>query len=374
MSCLRLYAAGRLGRRAVTRQRLARPTGRAASAPLLFYRRNQNNQTPPNVIRRHREDIFHTTCTVCKDFDRRDSSTTPAASLGMTITSVTLSGASAESKGLEFAEHSPVRFARALDISPSRPLGFARGDSFRCHVERRGLGPEVETSRLDGASTIATRTGSRPSDRRDSSTAPALGMTITSVTLSGATAESKGLEFAEHAPVRFARALAISPSRPLDFARGDSLCCHVERSDSEVETSRLDGTFTFTNHTRNAHNAETNINDRSRCSIIPRLERGMPAVDGFVTYHSTFSSLDGGAFHPLRAILHTIGRHALILSAIPGGHAVFENSSTLYIGTSAEEELCARIECLASAGRSPFYHTFGEACPFRACRFNRALP
>ena len=107
-----------------------------------FYRRNQNNQTPPNVIRRHREDIFHTTCTVCKDFDRRDSSTTPAASLGMTITSVTLSGASAESKGLEFAEHSPVRFARALDISPSRPLGFARGDSFRCHVERRASAPK----------------------------------------------------------------------------------------------------------------------------------------------------------------------------------------------------------------------------------------
>ena len=126
-------------------------------------------------------------------------------------------------------------------------------------------------------------------------------MTITSVTLSGATAESKGLEFAEHAPVRFARALAISPSRPLDFARGDSLCCHVERSDSEVETSRLDGTFTFTNHTRNAHNAETNINDRSRCCIIPRLERGTPAVDGFVTYHSTFSSLDGGAFHPFES-------------------------------------------------------------------------
>ncbi len=164
------------------------------------------------------------------------------------------------------------------------------------------------------------------------------------------------------------------PSIPLRSTRGDSLCCHVERSDSEVETSRLDGTFTFTNHTRNAQNAETNINDRSRCSIIPTSKTGMPAVDGFVTYHSTFSSLDGGAFHPLRAILHTNGRHALILSAIPGGHAIFENSSTLYIGTSAEEELCARIECLASAGRSPFYHTFGEACPFRACRFNRAFP
>ncbi len=166
------------------------------------------------------------------------------------------------------------------------------------------------------------------------------------------------------------------PSIPLRSTRDDSFRCHVERSTfrCEVETSRPIGAFTFTNHIRNAQNAETNINDRSRCSIIPRLERGMPAVDGFVTYHSTFSSLDGGAFHPLRAILHTNGRHALILSAIPGGHAIFENSSTLYIGTSAEEELCARIECLASAGRSPFYHTFGEACPFRACRFNRAFP
>ncbi len=173
-----------------------------------------------------------------------------------------------------------------------------------------------------------------------------------------------------------------APSIPLRFTRGDrtihharfTIVCHVERSDSEVETSRPIGAFTFTNHTRNAQIAETNINDRSRCSIIPRLERGMPAVDGFVTYHSTFSSLDGGAFHPLRAILHTNGRHALILSAIPGGLAIFENSSTLYIGTSAEEELCARIECLASAGRSPFYHTFGEACPARACHFIRAFP
>ena len=248
-----------------------------------FFNGRNHQQINPNDMRRHREDIFYTTCTACKDFDRRDSSTTPAAALGMTITSVTLSVASAESKGLEFAEHSPLRFARIYANPPSRPLGFARGDSLCCHVERRGVS-------------------------------------------------------------------------------------------SEVETSRLGGTFTLTNHTRNAQNAETNINDRSRCSIIPTLERGTPAVDGFVTYHSTFSSLDGGAFHPLRAILHTIGRHALILSAIPGGHAVFENSRTLYIGTSAEEKLCARIECLASAGRSPFYHTFGEACPARACHFIRAFP
>ncbi len=210
----------------------------ADTASFFYFPGRTPNLLTPTVMRRHREDIFHTTCTACKDLDRRD---------------------------------------------PSIPLRSTRDDSFRCH-------PEWSTFRC------------------------------------------------------------------------------------EVETSRPIGACTFTNHTRSAQIAETNINDRSRCSIIPRLERGMPAVDGFVTYHSTFSSLDGGAFHPLRAILHTIGRHALILSAIPGGHAVFENSSTLYIGTSAEEELCARIECLASAGRSPFYHTFGEACPLRACHFIRAFP
>ncbi len=210
----------------------------ADTASFFYFPGRTPNLLTPTVMRRHREDIFHTTCTACKDLDRRD---------------------------------------------PSIPLRSTRDDSFRCH-------PEWSTFRC------------------------------------------------------------------------------------EVETSRPIGAFTFTNHTRSAQIAETNINDRSRCSIIPRLERGTPAVDGFVTYHSTFSSLDGGAFHPLRAILHTNGRHALILSAIPGGHAIFENSSTLYIGTSAEEELCARIECLASAGRSPFYHTFGEACPLRACHFIRAFP
>ena len=83
--------------------------------------------------------------------------------------------------------------------------------------------PEVETSRQNGTFAGAIRTDLRPSDRRDSSTAPAasLGMTIISVTSSEAIAKSKGLEFAEHAPVRIARALAISPSRPLGFARGD---------------------------------------------------------------------------------------------------------------------------------------------------------
>ena len=107
-----------------------------------------------------------------------------------------------KSRHLDNAEHSPLRITTALAISPSSPLDFARGDSLCRHVERRGLGPEVETSRLDGAFTIATRTGSRPSDRRDSSTAPALGMTITSVTLSGATAKSKGLDLSAHSPSR----------------------------------------------------------------------------------------------------------------------------------------------------------------------------
>jgi len=75
--------------------------------------------------------------------------------------SVALSGAIAESKGLEFAEHAPVRFATALDISPSRPLdcafGFARNDRTIhnarlfcvCHVERRAAGPK--SKHLDGA-------------------------------------------------------------------------------------------------------------------------------------------------------------------------------------------------------------------------------
>ena len=92
---------------------------------LFFFNRRNHQSNTPTVMRRHREDIFYTTCTACKDFDRRDSSTAPAAALGMTITSVTLSGAIAESKGLEFAEHSPLRFARALAISPSRPLDSA---------------------------------------------------------------------------------------------------------------------------------------------------------------------------------------------------------------------------------------------------------
>ena len=63
-------------------------------------------------------------------------------------------------------------------------------------------------------------------------------MTITSVTLSGAIAESKGLEFAEHSPVRFARALAISPSSPLDFAIAPLNMTAKAVTPSEVEGSR----------------------------------------------------------------------------------------------------------------------------------------
>ncbi len=82
-------------------------------------------------MRRHREDIFYPTCTVSTAPDPR-----------VDIFSVTLSGAIAESKGLELTEHAPVRFARALANPPSRPLDCARGDSLCCHVERRAAGPK----------------------------------------------------------------------------------------------------------------------------------------------------------------------------------------------------------------------------------------
>ena len=118
-----------------------------------------------------------------------------------------------KSRHLDNAEHSLLRITTALAISPSSPLDFARGDSLCCHVERRGLGPEVETSRLDGAYTIATRTGSRPSDRRDSSTTPAASLGMTAL-------------------------------------------CHLERSDSGVERSRLIGAFTLTIHPRSAQPAK----------------------------------------------------------------------------------------------------------------------
>ena len=123
---------------------------------LFFFNRRNHQSNTPTVMRRHREDIFHTTCTACKDLDRRGDNF-----------SVTLSGASAESKGLEFAEHAPVRLARALANPPSRPLDYARGNrtihnarcTIVCHVERSDS--EVETSRLIGAFTFADHNGAR---------------------------------------------------------------------------------------------------------------------------------------------------------------------------------------------------------------------
>ena len=120
-----------------------------------------------------------------------------------------------KSRHLDSAEYSPLRPIPAVrsqrrtkqKCSPS-PAASCRQPQFAMHNSRFtivqwGRGPEVETSRPIGTFTIAIRTGLRPSDRPDSSTAPAasLGMTITSVTLSGASAESKDPEFAEHLPV-----------------------------------------------------------------------------------------------------------------------------------------------------------------------------
>ncbi len=231
-------------------------------------------------MRRHREDIFYPTCTVSTAPDPR-----------VDIFSVTLSGAIAESKGLEPAEHAPVRFARALAISPSRPLDCARGDSLCCLVERRAAGPksrhldwaehspvwpttalanppsrpldcargdrtihnaqftmhdcsvsvmlsegatspEVETSRLDGAFAIAVRPGSRRPDRRDSSTAPAASLGMTEK-------------------------------------------CHSERRgvNPEVETPRPIGAFTFTSHTRSSQTAK----DETKVQSFARRGCGLPA-------------------------------------------------------------------------------------------------
>ena len=168
-------------------------------------------------MRRHREDIFYPTCTVSTAPDPR-----------VDIFSVTLSGAIAESKGLELTEHAPVRFARALAISPSRPLDCARGDSLCCLVERRAAGPK-----------------------------------------------SRHLDWAEHSPVWPTTALANPPSRPLDCAQGDSLCCLVERRgvNPEVETPRPIGAFTFTSHTRSSQTAK----DETKVQSFARRGCGLPA-------------------------------------------------------------------------------------------------
>ena len=133
-------------------------------------------------MRRHREDIFHTTCTACKDLDRRGDNF-----------SVTLSGASAESKGLEFAEHAPVRFVRIYANPPSGPLDCARGDR-------------------------AMHNGSRCSNLRDSSTAPP-------------------------AP------LGMTEQFPMHNYSAHSFC-HLERSVSGVERSRHSRTFILAKHPR----------------------------------------------------------------------------------------------------------------------------
>ena len=109
-------AGGRLGRRAAYREG-SRGQLLGLLLRLFFFIGAIKTTNTPTVMRRHREDIFHTTCTACKDLDRRGDNF-----------SVTLSGASAESKGLEFAEHAPVRFVRIYANPPSGPLDFARGD------------------------------------------------------------------------------------------------------------------------------------------------------------------------------------------------------------------------------------------------------
>ncbi len=102
--------------------------------------------------------------------------------------SVTLSEASAEPKGLDMEEHSPLRFARghadpAVGIPRLRFATLGMTEQFTihnysarscCHVERRGVRPAVETSRRCGTFAITIHAGSRKYDRRDSSTMPGI--------------------------------------------------------------------------------------------------------------------------------------------------------------------------------------------------------
>lgn len=78
--------------------------------PFFIFCRAQQSPNISSVMRRHRENIFYPTCAACKDLDRRDSS----APLGMT-------------------EQCTMHDSRCTIV---------------CHVERRGVSPEVETSRL----------------------------------------------------------------------------------------------------------------------------------------------------------------------------------------------------------------------------------
>ena len=179
----------------------------------------------------HNSQLFCTLLLSCRAEGRRPAVETSRPIGAFTFTNHTRSAQPAKDETFECSP-SPGVAADCRRKAPNRPAVMLSG----------GASPEVETSRPDGTFSGANRTGSRPSDRRDSSTAPAasLGMTITSsVTLSGASAESKGLEFAEHSPVRFARALANPPSRPLDCARGDSLCRHVERRGDQPRSRNI---------------------------------------------------------------------------------------------------------------------------------------
>ena len=147
-------------------------------------------------------------------FRRRD----PSTALGVTAFAVLSSGGPlARSRDISTGRNiHPCGPQRLLPIHPRDPSTALGVTAFAVMLSGGATSPEVETSRLDGASTIATRTGSRPSDRRDSSTTPAASLGMTAL-------------------------------------------CHLERSDSEVERSRPIGAFTLTTHPRSAPNrpAET---------------------------------------------------------------------------------------------------------------------
>ena len=140
----------------------------ADTASFFYFPGRTPNLLTPTVMRRHREDIFHTTCTACKDLDRRD---------------------------------------------PSIPLRSTRDDSFRCHPEWSTFRCEVETSRPIGACTLPNHTRcTQPAKDETFECSPSPGVAAdcrrkapnrTAVTLSGAMAESKGLDIAKHSPVQF---------------------------------------------------------------------------------------------------------------------------------------------------------------------------
>ena len=133
--------------------------------------------------------------------------------------------------------------------------------SLSCRAE--GRRPEVETSRQCGTFTIAIRTGSRPSDRRDSSTAPAatLGMT-------GICRLERSDSGVERSRVRRTFAAAIRKGSchfTVETPRFRSASLGVTAfavmlsggaASPEVETSRPIGAFTLTTHPRSAQPAK----------------------------------------------------------------------------------------------------------------------